>query len=283
MNDQFLYQLYEEPESEFAKSLRQTLNRSSSNHGQDENAGSIMSWHPMAKRIALALVALILAFALAITISPAVRAAVTDIIETIIVRGTTVWVSDDVPAVRGKGESYSEIWTPLSPSEIAAGYPDFAKLPAWVPPGYLLQERAAFFGSVTSDIPYSVLFEWKNKQGDTIQLDVSKGSCPNGLFWETGEPRQDCTYRWSFNVDSAHQLEVITINEQPAVLLPGLQLLADLSDPVQQWNPSRGTYDNRDPEAFFLIWEADGMKFELATKSPTISINDLKRLAESMP
>lgn len=284
MNDKFLYRLHEEPDPEFVKNLRQTLNRSSSyNIKQDEKTGSILSRHPTAKRITLALAALILAFALAIMVSPAVRAAVTDIIETIIVRGTTIWVNDDVPAVRGEEESYSSIWTPVSPSKISADYPDFAKLPTWVPSGYVLQERAAFFGSVGKDIPYSVLFEWKNKHGDTIQLDVSKGSCPNGLFWESGEPRQDCTYRWSFNADSDNKPEVITINEQPAVLLPGLQILVDLSDPVGQWNPYRGKYDNRDPEAFFLVWDADGMLFQLAAKSPTISRRDLIRFAESVP
>jgi hypothetical protein len=284
MNDEFLYQLYEEPEPEFAKILRQKLIQSSStNLKQDEKAGSIISRHPMAKRMALALVALSLTFALAIIVSPTVRAAVTDIIKTIIVRGTTVWVSEDVPAVRGEGETYSEIWTPASPSELSADYPDFAKLPTWVPSGYLLQERAALFGSVSQEKAYSVLVEWKNKHGDTIQLKVLKGSCPNGYLWESGAPRSDCTHMGYFIVGSEDQPEVIMINEQPAVLFPGLQILMDLSDPIRQWNPYRVKFDNREPEAFFLTWESDGMTFEIATKSPTISKKDLIRLAESIP
>lgn len=284
MNDKFLFLLREDPEEEFVKALRQTLTPVSPSYfWGDENVKSMIDRHPIAKRIAVALAAIILAFALAITISPAVRAAVTDIIETIIVRGMTVWVSDDVPAVSGESETYSEIWTPVSPSEISANYPDFTKLPTWVPRGFVLQERAALFGSMTKDVPYSVLVEWKHKHGGTIQLKVSKGSCPNGQLWESGEPRQDCTYRWYFNVDSENQPEVVMIHDQPAVLLPGLQMLMDLSDPIQEWNPYRMVYDNRDPEAFFLIWEADGMRFELATKSRTILKKDLVRLAESIP
>lgn len=284
MNDQFLYQLYEEPDPDFANNLRQTLNRSSSSSlTLDENAGPMIGRYPTEKKIALALLALVLAFAMAVTISPTVRAAVTDIIETIIVRGTTIWVSNDIPAVSGEGETYSVIWTPVNPNEISTNYPVFARSPMWVPSGYAIQERAALFGSMTKDTVSSVLFEWKNKQGDIIQLAVSKGSCPNGYFWETGEPRSDCTRMAYFSVGSKNQPEVITINGQPAVLISNYQHLMNLSDPIQEWNPYRVKYDNRDPDAFFLAWESDGMTFELAAKSPAISKSDLIRFAESIP
>ena len=284
MNDKFLYQLCEEPEPEFANNLRQKLTQPPCTKlAQDAKAGLFMSRYFTTKRMAFALVALSLAFALTLAISPVVRAAVTDIIETIIVKGMTVWVSDDVPAFKEEVESYSVIWTPISPGDISTNYPGFAKLPTWIPPGYVLQDRAALFGSMIQDSPDSVLVEWKNKHGDIIQLQVSEGSCPNGQLWESGERRSDCAYGADFNVGSENQPEVITINEQPAVLFPSLQILMDLSDPIQEWNPYRGKSDNRDPEAFFLIWESDGMRFEIATKSRTISKKDLIHLAESIP
>jgi hypothetical protein len=284
MNDKFLYQLYEEPEPEFAKNLRQKLSHPSYvNNTHGAKPKPVIGRHRTAKRMAFALVALSLAFALTLAISPVVRAAVTDIIETIIVKGITVWVSDDVPAVKGEGESYSVIWTPISPEDISTNYPGFAKLPTWIPPGYVLQDRAALFGSMIQDSPHSVLVEWKNKHGDIIQLQVSEGSCPNGPLWESGERRSDCAYEVYINVGSENQPEVITINEQPAVLFPSLQILMDLSDPIQEWNPYRGKSDNRDPEAFFLIWESDGMRFEIATKSRTLSKEELIRLAQSIP
>jgi hypothetical protein len=284
MNDKFLYQLCEEPEPEFANNLRQKLTQPPFiKLAQDAKAGLFTSRYFTAKRMVSALVALSLAFALTLAVSPTVRAAVIDIIEKIIVKGTTVWVSDNVPAIKGESESYSIIWTPVHPGDISTNYPDFAKLPTWVPSGYVLQDRAALFGSMIQDNPNSVLFEWKNKHGDVIQLTVSKGSCPNGQVWESGEPRSDCMYGFYINVDSENQPEVITINEQSAILFPDLQILMDLSEPLQQWNPYRGKYDNRDPEAFFLIWESIGMRFEIATKSWTISKRDLIRLAESIP
>jgi hypothetical protein len=276
MNEEFLSKFRQEPRPEFNQSLYAKLT-------QDEKTGSFLSRHFTAKRMVLALVALSLVFALTLVVSPTVRAAVTDIIKTIIVKGVTVWVYDDVPAVKGESETYSEIWTPVGPDDISTNYPVFAKLPTWVPSGYLLQERAALFGSMAPDVRDSALFEWKNKHGDTLQLRVSKGSCPNGPLWESGAPRSDCGHMMYIEVGPKDQPEVIKINNQPALLFPHLQMLMELSDPIRKWNPYRVKYDNRDPEAFFLIWEFDGMRFEIAAKSRTISKEDLIHLAESIP
>ena len=279
MNDDFLSNFRQPPRPEFAQALYTKLT-------QDAKARP-SGRHLILKRTAFVLAALCLAFALTIALSPTLRAAalaiVNDLIKTITVRGTTVFVESDVPAVREEGESYGEIWTPVSPSEVSADYPFFAKLPTWVPSGFVLQERAALFGSITKDVVESVLFEWKNKQGDTIQLRVSKGSCPNGLLWESGAPRSDCGHMMYIEVDSKNQPEVIKVNEQPAVLFPRQQMLMDLSDPIRKWNPYRGKYDNRDPEAFFLTWENGEITFDLAVKSRTITKEDLVRMAESIP
>jgi len=284
MDDKFLYQLYEDPQPEFVKNLGQKLTESPySKVAQDTKAGSFISRQLTSRRMALALVALTLTFALVMTLSPAVRAAVIDIIKTITIRGTTVWVNDDVPAAKGEGESYSVIWTPINPGDISTNYPDFAKLPTWIPPGYVLQERAALFGSMIQDSPDSALVEWKNKHGGTIQLTVSEGSCPNGQVWESGERRSDCGRMVYLEVGSEYQPEILMIHDQPALLFPDFQILMDLSDPILEWNPYRVKYDNRNPEALFLIWESDDMTFEIATKSPTIWKKDLIRIAESIP
>jgi len=60
-------------------------------------------------------------------------------------------------------------------------------------------------------------------------------------------------------------------------------MLMNLSDPIKKWNPDRIKFDNREPDAFFMIWESDGMRLELATKSRTILKEDLVRFAESIP
>jgi hypothetical protein len=284
MNDKFLYGLHEEPESTFAKNLHQKIIRLPyTRQAQDEKKGLINGRYFTPRRVVLTLAVLSVVFALTLAILPTVRAAVIEIIKTITLRGTTVWVSEDVPAIQGESETYSEIWTLVRPADIATNYPEFAKLPSWIPDGYLLQERAAQFGSMTHPMPTSVLFEWKNDHGDIIQLKVSEGSCPNGQLWESGAPRSDCAYGWYFNVDSKSQPELIKINKQTALLFPNFQLLMNLSDPIKKWNPYRIKFDNRDPDAFFMIWESDGMRLEIATKSRTISKEDLVRLAESIP
>ena len=277
MNDDIFFSKFcQSPRLEFTQSLYARL-------AQDSKAGSFVQRGFIAKQLVLTLVALTLAFALMLAVSPAARAAMINIIEMIIVRGTTVWVSDDVPALKGESETYSEIWTPVNPADLASDYPDFAKLPTWVPSGYLLQERAALFGSMTLDRIDSVLVEWKDKHDGILQLNISKGACPNGQLWESGEPRSDCAYGWYINADLQNKPEVLTINNQPAILFPNFLILMDLSDPIKRWNPYRIKFDNRDPAAYFLIFESDGMRFEITTRSWTISKEDLIRLAESIP
>ncbi len=282
MNDDFLYLLREEPEPEFANNLREQLTQQSS-HKLAKDRLFFSRTFP-AKRMVWALALFSLVCALTLIILLSARAAVADFFQVIIMKGVTVWVSDDVPAVKGESETYSDIWTAITPADLSTSHPIFAKMPAWVPADYVLQERAALFASPgRENMAYSALLEWKNSRGEIIQLKISKGSCPNGQLWESGEPRSDCAYRWSFNVDSKRSPELISIHNQPAIYFPELQMLMDLTDPIKKWNPTRVKYDNRDPEASFWIWESNGMRFEMAVKSGTTTQEDLIRFAESIP
>jgi hypothetical protein len=85
------------------------------------------------------------------------------------------------------------------------------------------------------------------------------------------------------SVSSDTPPEVIVIHEQSAIFVPDYQYLMDLSDPIQKWNPYRGKYDTRDPQASYLMWEADGMRYKIAAKSWMLSKEDLIRFAESIP
>ncbi len=278
MNDDFLSKFRQAPSPEFAQSLYTKL-------VQGTKARQPLSRNPTVRRIALVLAALCLAFVLTLAVSPAARAAVSNILATITLRGMIVWVNDDMPSVRGEGESYGELWSPATPSEVVANYPFFAKLPTWIPSSYVLQERAAlYYVTAWQNIPpEAALFEWKNDRGGTIQLTIRKASCPNGPTYDSGAARSDCLLRMYIYVSLENQPEVIAVNGEPALLLHDYLMLADLSDPVQKWNPSRGKYDNRDPEALSLTWESDGRTFQIFTKSPAISEKQLIRLAESIP
>lgn len=117
MNDDFFSKFRQSPRPEFNQSLYARLT-------QDTKAGMFIGWRSTSKRIAFALAALCLTFALALVVSPTVRAAalaaVDNIIPKITVRGVTVFVSDEplpvtTPVSTEVRESYSEVWTPLGP------------------------------------------------------------------------------------------------------------------------------------------------------------------------
>lgn len=276
MSEDFFLTFRESPRPEFTESLYRKLTK-------ETKMQQVTRRTLFVKRVSLACLALILAFALTLVVSPTARAAVFELLAKITVRGTTVFVSDDVPAFSGEGETYSAIWTPIDSSEISLKYPFFAKLPTWIPPGFVLQERAALYGSMDLDVLSSVVVEWKNDRGDVIQINIQKGSCPNGPSYESGAQRSDCRREALFSVGLEAQPQVVAVNDQPAVLFKNYLLLMDLSDPVQKWNPSRATFNNRDPEALFLTWETDEMTFDIAVKSPSVTEEDLLRLAESIP
>jgi hypothetical protein len=286
MNDDFFSKFRQSPRSEFNQILYTKL-------VQDTKAGTFISRRSASKRIAFALAALCLAFALTLVVSPTVRAAALAVVDNIIakitVRGTTVFVSDEpLPVSTGVSESYSLVWTPVSPSDISANYSFFAKLPAWVPSGYVLQERAAlYYTSILETPPSSALFEWKDNTGQTIQLEVMKGSCPNGPLYDPDGPmhdyRSDCTYMAYFEVGPESEPQVIDLNGQPAVFIHGVGGLADLSGSVRKWNPSRGKSSKDDTKGAFMIWENEGRTFWLSVESATITKEDVIRLAESIP
>ncbi len=290
MNDDFFSKFRQSPRPEFNQTLYTKL-------VQDAKTGTLICRRSTSKRIAFVLAALCLTFALILTASPTVRAAalaaVDNIIAKITVRGTTVFVRDEplpvtTPESTEVSESYSMVWTPLSPQDISTDYPFFAKLPTWIPTGYLLQERAAlYYFSIIETPPSSALFEWKDNTGETIQLEVREGSCPNGLLFDPNGPlhdyRSDCTSATFVTVGPESELQVIAINDQPAVFFRGAAGLADLSGSVRKWNPSRWKPTKDVTKGAWMIWENTERTFMLVATSETITKEDLLRLAESIP
>ncbi len=289
MNDDFLSKFHKSPRPEFAQSLFTKL-------AQDIEVSPFISRHSALKRITFALAALCLMFALTLSASPTARVAalavVNDIIEKLSIRGVTVFVTDEslpTPATSAEeSESYSTVWTPLSPQDISADYPFFAKLPTWIPNGYVFQERAAlYYFSIIETPPFSALFEWKDNAGGTIQLEVMEGSCLNGQFYDPDGPlhdqRSDCTIGIYISVESDNKPEVLAINGQPAVFFRGVMKLADLSGSVRKWNPSREKLINDFTKGATMIWENEGRTFWLSVESAAITKEDVIRLAESIP
>ncbi len=274
MNDDFLSKSRQSPRPEFARSLYARLAR-------EAEAKAPVSRTSAAKRLAFALMALGVMFVLTIAVSPAVRAAIDDIIARITVRGTTVIVSAEPPAPTGDGADYSLIWTPISPNDVSTGYSFFARLPTWIPSGYTLQARGAlYYASMFDETPFSALFEWKNDAGETIQLHIMKGSCPDG---PSHDPTSGCALASYISVGPDSEPQVIMLNGQPAIFYRGVTGLADLTGSVRKWNPSRWKSNRDVTKGASMIWESNGRTFMLAADSTALSQESLLRLAESIP
>jgi hypothetical protein len=269
MNDDFLSQYRQAPRPEFARSLYARLAR-------EAKAGPLNGRHAVAKRIGFGLAALCLVFAIVMAVSPAARAAVDRIVATITVGRTTVYVNSGPMVVpTGVYESYDVIWSPVSPGNISANYPFFAHLPAWVPAHFKLQDRAAlYYASMDKPVPVSALFEWKDNRGGTIQLMVEKNNCPDPLS------EADCSYQGFMSVGLDSEPQVIAVNAQPGILIGGTTGLADLSDPVRTWNPSRWKLVSK---GLTMIWDNEGRTFRIFAASKTVTKAQLLRFAESIP
>jgi hypothetical protein len=180
------------------------------------------------------------------------------------------------------------VWKPLSPEGISREYPFFAKLPAWVPVGYTLQDQAALYYTSTIETPpFSALFQWKDENGGWIQLEIMNGSCLNGQFHNSDDGfqdrRSDCTLAMYITVESERQLDVTTVHDQPAVFFYGNLMIADLSGASQTWNPSRWLYASDETTGMTMIWENDGRTYSLVTEAAKLTKEDMLRLAESIP
>ncbi len=273
MNDDFLSRFRQAPRPEFAETLYAKLNWKVQSRQQFDRSRVV-------KRLTFSLAVLGGVFVLTMAVSPTVRAAVGDIIAKIIVRGTIVLVSEETPAPAEEYESYSLIWTSATPEEISTRYSFYAKLPTWLPSGYTLQQQAAlYYMSISDESPFSSLFEWKDRAGESIQLQVIKGSCPNG---PSQDPASGCTLESFISVRPASEPEVISMDGQPAILYRGIAGLADLSGSTRKWNPSRGKSSGDVTKGRSLIWEKDERTFFLAVESAAITREDVIRLAKSI-
>ena len=286
MNDNFFSKFRESPRDEFARSLYAKLNR------EVQSPKSVYQKRPT-RALAYVMAAFFVTLILSVAVSPAsARAIVEKIIATLRVKGVTVFVDDEVYVPTGDAaiesyESYADVWTPVAPHDISSHYPFYAKFPDWVPAGFVLQERAAlFFDTIYSEEPSSSVLVWKNKDNETIQLETTKGSCPNGEYYDPDGPlhdrRQDCTSSIYILVGPDTKIDVKTVKGQPATLFNRGAYFYDLSSSVQ-WNPSRWRPGKEPTTGLLMIWEVGGTTYFMVTDSDTITADDFVRIGESIP
>ncbi|MFH2103827.1 MAG: hypothetical protein ABIJ39_10785 [Chloroflexota bacterium] len=172
MDDQFLYQLREQPDSEFAKSLHRKLTR----YHPNSDWRSITSFNSFfrsksAKPVWIT-VLIVVSFFAAMTVSP-VRAFVSSLI--IIISGQSFEVTDDYP-----GDNYPGTVTIIEPqvmslSEALAIFPHAIKLPTNIPTEFVLNEENiwVYVGEEGGCFADSILIQWISDTNVVINLMIT--------------------------------------------------------------------------------------------------------------
>lgn len=179
MDDKFLYQLQEQPDTEFAKNLHRKLVQSQpeSKRRLDMNIHNFIKNKKLVQVIALFVIAIIAIMA----ISPA-RAFVSSLITNI--AGQLFEVTDDYP-----GDNYTdgeEIIEPqvMSLGDALAAFPYSIQLPTNIPSEYVLDEDnvRVYVGEDAGPFANSIEFSWLSSTGGGFRLMIAEKD-----YWGNGE------------------------------------------------------------------------------------------------
>lgn len=247
MNDEFLYSFREQPRKVFSDNLLGKISN------QEVHLGNAIRMPVLTGRVAFAVMAIMLAFALVFWISPGVRAAVIETVRSI--GGMTFTETDNNPYMVGGSSTLPE--RTLSLAQVEGMFAVDLSLPVWVPPGYELQSERVLVSLPQDTHLYShIRLTWLAEAGDmAIDLAITIGENGNEL------PSM------IVGVDTVEQVE---ISGEPAALVRGA------------WNADTRTYD--DTLGFMqLIWQRDNLQYNLSSSAGDISTEDLIKIAESIP
>lgn len=194
--------------------------------------------------IELGVITLLLVFTLTLAVSPAVRAQVQEWVG--VVGGVFFTSTSDYPG----GDSPVTIVSSdeMSLEDASTILPFTVDLPAWVPEGYVLEE--------TVSIPHfedgvgRVFIHWNAPQKPRLELEIEDTENPN---WVVGPG----------------SIEKVLINGESTALVRG------------SWNFDTKQWDN--PEILHLYVPHKGQTYILSTVGKDISVDELVRIAESLP
>jgi len=174
MDDKFLYQLQEVPDSEFVNNLHRKLGQ---NHAEADR-GQFMAFFDMlrSKRLVQIIAVLVIALIATMAISPA-RAVVSSLIADI--AGQLFEVTEDYPGDDHPG--YDDVIIEpqvMSLGDALATFPYEIHLPANIPSGYSLNEDnvRVYSGRVDDAGPFGniIEFEWLSSDGQSdLNLSVT--------------------------------------------------------------------------------------------------------------
>lgn len=245
MSDDFLTILREPPRREFADGLYRKLS-------QLTESRAVPFGMVTAKRLALALAILVLAFGGLFALSPEVRAQVGEAIKRI--GGISYKETDQVApmtlsavTIQGKNVSLDEARS-LVPYDL--------KVPTWVPSGFVMEKDLQIV--TKEDLPMKRVSNW---------------SVPVTMVWRDRDNRAIVlTEQLASGVGpiqvGKESVQEVKINGQPGALIGGM------------WDGASGTW--RYPNMLSLMWLDERLVYKLYSSSSVISVGDLIRMAESL-
>jgi hypothetical protein len=242
MNDQFLKRYRAAPRPEFVEELRKRL--------ETKEEKPIRRLQALGLRpVVLSLMTLLLVLTLTLTISPSARAQVQDWVEQV---GNMMFTAtNDYP---GGDEPVTIVQTDtLSLEEARAQVAFPIDLPAWVPAGYVLQEKVnvTHFNDAQMTM-YEI--DWHAPEKATFSLTIIEQR-PNG---------KDNQF-----VIGQESIEEVQVNGVTAALVRG------------GWNADARQWDN--PDILTLYLDRGGQTYIFQAFERDISIDDLVRIAGSLP
>jgi hypothetical protein len=250
MNDDFLHQYRKPPRREFADRLFRQISAANRRHEM------LTQIKPLSRRLALSFAALCLVFTLALAVSPAARAKFLDVVRP--VGGLTFIETLDYPGSKGPEKLFPEQKVTLAQAQ--ESFPASFSLPAYVPQGMVFNpEDVTLMNSPKYDVAYVYMY-WEIQREDR-----SMGRIGLRVFHrlEQAQPGQG---DWIVGPGS---VEEVQINGQPAGLVRGAW---DYNS--QQWGAE---------DLLQLTWEKDGIQYYLSSTESTASVEELVKMAESMP
>ena len=253
MDDKFLYQLREQPDSEFVKNLQKKLTQYHSapkwRLNMDFKISSINKKNKLAWVTALALVMVgLLAVA---TISPA-RAFVSSLLTSI--AGQSFEVTEDYP-----GDNYPLDETIIEPqmmslAEAITIFPHSIKLPTNVPNKFTLDEDnvSVYTGKNVGSFADTIVIQWKLRAVTDLTLAIS-----NHNWSKLGE------------VVAPDAIEEIFLDdEHSAILIKG------------GWDADKKMW-NSDWGILRLRWQVDDLAYDIHGNTENISVEELVEIALS--
>ena len=196
--------------------------------------------------VALGAITLLLVLTLTLVVSPAARAQVQDWVGQVggvLFTATGDYPGGDEPVTIAPSEK-------MSLEDASAILPFTIDLPTWVPEGYVLEETVTFVHF--EDGVERIFIQWRAPQKALLELEI-ENLPPEESKWLVGQ----------------ESIEEVLVDGEPAALVRG------------GWHADTKQWEN--PEILHLYIPHKGQTYIFSSMEKDISVDELIRMAESLP